>query len=85
MAQEDRMLQAGFLEAAILQELARVGTCTFQELREKLHSFSWNKVFAEVDRLTRDGTRRHQTSRSGPLPLSLAPHLSAEARHVTPG
>ena len=50
------MPQTDALESAILQELARVSTCTFEELREKLPSFSWNEVFAAVDRLTRDGT-----------------------------
>jgi hypothetical protein len=49
------MRQTDILESAIFQELARVGTCTFQELREKL-PYSWNQVFAEMDRLTREGT-----------------------------
>ena len=33
------MPQTDALESAIRQELARVGTCTFQELREKLPDY----------------------------------------------
>ena len=50
------MPQTDALELAILQELAGVGTCTFQELREKLPAYSWNQVFAAMDRLTLEGT-----------------------------
>ena len=46
------MLQTDSLEPATRQELARVGTCTFDELSERLPSYSWNEVFAEVAEIT---------------------------------
>lgn len=78
------MLQMDSLELAIRQELARVGTCTLEELNERLPYFSWNQVFAAVDRLTREGTVTLQRPNSLDYLLSLAPRQSAEARHVTP-
>jgi len=46
------MLQTDDLESAIHQELARVGTCTLEELNERLPYSSWNQVFSAVDRLS---------------------------------
>ena len=78
------MLQTDALESAIHQELARVGTCTLEELNERLPYSSWNQVFAAVDRLSREGTVILQRPNSSDYVLSLAPCQSAEARHVTP-
>ena len=75
------MLQTDDLESAIRQELARVGTCTLEVLNERLPYFSWNQVFAAVDRLNREGTVTLQRPDSLCYILSLAPHRSAEARH----
>ena len=50
------MRRTDILESAILQELARVGICSLDELNERLPSYSWNQVFSEVDRLNREGT-----------------------------
>jgi hypothetical protein len=78
------MLQIDDLESAIHQELARVGTCTLEELNERLPYSSWNQVFSAVDRLSRAGTVTLQRPDSSDYILSLAPRQSAEARHVTP-
>ena len=48
--------QTDTLESAILQALDRVDTCTFQELSERLPSYSWNQVYSEVARLNQAGT-----------------------------
>jgi hypothetical protein len=50
------MIQTDVLDSAILQELNRLNTCTFQELSERLPSYSWNEIYSEVDRLNREGT-----------------------------
>lgn len=76
------MLQTDSLEPATRQELARVGTCTFDELSERLPSYSWNEVFAEVAQLRLEGTVTLQRTRSSDYLLSLAPRQSAEARLV---
>ena len=64
------------LELAIIEELARVGTCTFGELSERLPSYSWNEVFSEVDRLSRNGAITLKRSRSFDYSISLGPHSS---------
>ena len=78
------MAQAYSVESAIQQQLARVGTCSLDELIALLPGYSWAQVFAAVDRLTREGTVTLQ--HPGPLHylLSLAPRQSIEAHHVMP-
>ena len=78
------MLQTDALESTIRQELARVGTCTLEELNERLPYCSWNQVFPAMDRLNREGTVTLQRPNSSDYILSLAPRRSAQARHVTP-
>ena len=77
------MAQAYLIESAIHQQLARVGTCSLDELAALLPGYSWAQVFAAVDRLTREGT----VSLRHPAPfhylLSLAPRRSVEGQHVT--
>lgn len=78
------MAQAHTIELVIHQQLALVGTCSLDELASLLPGYSWAQVFAAVDRLTREGT----VTLKHPAPfrylLSLAPHRSVEAYHVTP-
>ena len=78
------MLQTDDLESAIRQELARVGTCTLEELNERLPYSSWNQVFAAVDRLNRAGTVILQRPNSSGYILLPGPRRPAEARYVTP-
>ena len=78
------MLRTDALESAIRQELARVRTCTLEELNERLPHYSWNQVFPAVDRLNREGTVTLQRPDSSDCILSLAPQRSAQAPHVTP-
>ena len=78
------MIQAGIFEAlalelAIIEELAQVGTCTFDDLRGRLPSYSWSELFATVDRLRRAGTVSLQRADSLGSLLSLAPHGSDKA------
>jgi hypothetical protein len=78
------MHQTDTLESAIHQELARVGTCTLEELNERLPYSSWNQVFSAVDRLSRAGTVTLQRPDSSDYILSLVPRRSPEVRHVMP-
>jgi hypothetical protein len=77
------MAQEASLESAIFHQLARVGTCSLDELTALLPGYSWAQVFAAVDRLTREGT----VALSHPAPfrylLSLAPRQPAEVGHGT--
>ena len=48
--------QTGSIQSAIRLELTEVGTCTIEELSERLPYYSWNQVFSAADRLSRQGT-----------------------------
>ncbi|TMQ31319.1 MAG: hypothetical protein E6K65_01790 [Nitrospirae bacterium] len=76
------MAQELLIESAIHQQLARAGTCSLDELAAQLPSYSWAQVFAAVDRLTREGTIALKHPAPFRYILSLAPHRSAETRHV---
>ena len=81
MGQTD-IFDALALELAIIEELAQVGTCTFDDLRGQLPSYSWSEVFATVDRLRRAGTVSLQRADSFGSLLSLAPDGSAKVCRV---
>ena len=78
------MIETDILESAIIEELTWVGTCTIDELNERLPYYSIHQVYSAVDRLTREGTvaLKHLTPSS--YLLSLALHRSVKARRVTP-
>lgn len=74
------MLQTDSLEAAIRRELGRGGPCTLEELNERLPYYSWNQVFAAIDRLNREGIVTVQRPDSLDYTLSLAPTHPFEAQ-----
>jgi hypothetical protein len=78
------VLRSDSLESVICQELVRVGTCTLQELNERLPYFSWSQVFSAVNRLNREGTITLQRPTPLEYILSPAPAQPAEARHMMP-
>ena len=78
------MLRTDALESAIRQVLAQVGICTLEELNERLPYYSWNQLFAAVDRLTRDGIVTLQRPGSSDYLVSLAPRQPVKAGPVPP-
>ncbi|MGH7180538.1 MAG: hypothetical protein ACREJN_01020 [Nitrospiraceae bacterium] len=80
------MLQTDFrgltLELAVIEELAQAGTCTFDELTERLSSYSWYEVFALVDRLSREGTLILERPRASGYIISLAPQRVNSPRYA---
>jgi len=77
------MRQAYVIESAIRQELGRVGTCTLEELNERLPYYSWNQVFFAVDRLNREGAVILRRTDSYGYSLSLALPQTTGAGPVT--
>jgi hypothetical protein len=77
------MAQKPAIEAAIQNELAQVGACTLEELIERLPYYSWNQVFAVVDRLSREGAVVLRRPDSLHYMISLVQHQSTEPQHVT--
>lgn len=67
------MLQTDSLESAIRRELGRIGRCSLEELNERLPYYSWNQMFAAVDRLNREGIVTLQRPGSLDYLISLAP------------
>lgn len=49
-------MRTTMIESAIRMELYRNAPCAFGALIERLPQFSWNEVFAVIDRLSREGT-----------------------------
>ncbi|MBS0168369.1 MAG: hypothetical protein JSR29_19975 [Nitrospira sp.] len=49
-------MRTAMIESAIRMELYRNGPCALRALSERLSQFSWNEVFAVIDRLSRKGT-----------------------------
>lgn len=79
------MLQTDSLESAILRELGQVGPCPLEELNERLQYYSWNQVFAAIDRLNREGIVAVQRPDSLDYILSLAPTPPFEAQQNISG
>jgi len=77
------MLQTDVLESAIFDQVARVSTCTLEELAERLPYYLWSQVFSTVGRLSREGAITLQLSDSLGYLVSLAPRRSTEAHHVS--
>ena len=46
----------GEIDSAILRRLEALGPCTFEKLIQASPDYTWNQVFAAVDRLSREGT-----------------------------
>ncbi|BFU91300.1 MAG: hypothetical protein NTAFB01_24870 [Nitrospira sp.] len=49
-------MRTAMIESAIRIELSRTGPCALRALIERFPGFSWNEVFAVIDRLSREGT-----------------------------
>ena len=53
--EEPFVSQSEDVESAILETLERRGPCSLEELYLALSDYSWNQVFATVDRLSCNG------------------------------
>lgn len=49
------MARAQDIDQAIIQELKAFGVCQVDDVVERLTGFTWNQVFAAIDRLSRSG------------------------------
>ncbi len=70
--------------SVVIDDLRRLGTCTPEELAQRLPGYSWNQVFAAVDQLCREGrlTLRHPSRFR--YVISLPTTAQAERRAPTP-
>ena len=78
------MAHAYSIESAIHELLAQAGTCSLDELADRLPAYTWNQVFDTVDRLTREGTISFQHPAPFLYLLSLPATQPVEAGHVMP-
>ena len=61
------------IDSVIFQEVTTVVSCTFDELVQRLPSYSWAQVFAAVDRLSRQGTLTVSRARCFGYTVSIGP------------
>ena len=76
------MVQCKDVESAILETLERRGPCSLDELYQALSDYSWNQVFAAVDRLSRNG--RLLLCRAGRFDYQVSIGTSVTAAPVHP-
>jgi hypothetical protein len=78
------MIQPDYLDVAILDELAQLGSCSLEELNERLPLYSWDQIFSALYRLEREGS----VSLKSPDPflciVALAPRGSVERHQMMP-
>ena len=75
------------IDSVICDEVTRLGSCTLDELLQRLLDYSWAQVFAAVDRLSRQGTvTLSRATRFGYVLSSRPPRLPLHiARPDSPG
>lgn len=56
------MMRTEEIDQAIIHDLAAHGISPVEEVFGRLTEFTWNQVFAAIDRLSRDGTLALQRS-----------------------
>ncbi|MGE3154823.1 MAG: hypothetical protein AB7G48_20125 [Nitrospiraceae bacterium] len=61
----------------ILESVARVPGCRIEEVLSLHPDLTWNQVFAEIDRLSREGAVLVTLMGRGEYALSLPPHKEA--------
>lgn len=60
------MTNAQDIDRALIRELSLLGSCQVEAIAERLTGFTWNQLFAAIDRLSRDGTLAiHRPTRFG--------------------
>lgn len=62
----------------ILESIARQPGCRIEEVLRLHPDLTWNQVFAEIDRLSREGTVLVTLKGRGEYALSLPPHKEAQ-------
>ena len=63
------------IDSVICDEVTRLGSCTLDELIQRLPDYAWAQVFAAVDRLSRDETLRLSHANRFGYIISIGPHL----------
>jgi hypothetical protein len=61
------------LDSVICHEVTSLVSCTFDELVQRLPTYSWSQVFAAVDRLSRQGTLTVSRTRCFGYVVSIGP------------
>ena len=80
--ENDVVAQREEVESAILETLERRGPCSLEELYQALSDYSWNQVFATVDRLSCNG--RLLLSRPGRFDYQVSIGMSSADAPVHP-
>ena len=73
--------QSRDVESAIIEELDRRGPRTLDELLQALPGYTWNQVFAAVDRMSRKARVRLQRPTRFEYQVSVASHSGSNPVH----
>ncbi|MDF0674994.1 MAG: hypothetical protein P0120_11760 [Nitrospira sp.] len=76
-------MRTTMIESAIRMELYRNGPCALCALIERLPQFSWNEVFAVVDRVSREGTLVLHRTAEFDYEVSVRPILEPSRERLT--
>jgi hypothetical protein len=76
---EDAMVQAhvSSIDSVICHEVTGLVSCTFDELAQRLPTYSWAQVFEAVDRLSRQGALTLRRARCFGYVVSIGPDAPA--------
>jgi hypothetical protein len=66
-------MHAPNLDSVICHEVTSLVSCTFDELVQRMPTYSWAQVFAAVDRLSRQGTLTVSRTRCFGYVVSVGP------------
>ncbi|NGZ08314.1 MAG: hypothetical protein CV088_02885 [Nitrospira sp. LK70] len=76
-------MRTAMIESAIRMELYRNGPCALRALIERLPQFSWNEVFAVIDRVSREGTLVLRRTTESDYEVSVRPILEPSRERLT--
>lgn len=76
-------MRTAMIESAIRIELYRNGPCALRALIERLPQFSWNEVFAVIDRVSREGTLVLRRTTESDYEVSVRPILEPSRERLT--
>lgn len=79
--EEDHIALACGIASIILQDLKQLGSCTPEELVQRLPAYTWNQVFTAVGQLCRDGRLTLRQPARFEYLISLSSMATSERRN----
>ncbi len=81
-ARKDAMAQRATPTELIMETIAHRQSCYLDELVTECPTLTWNRIFLEVDRLSRAGRLRLSLIAPGRYTVQFSPEISSRASEV---